>query len=99
MTVPRQWTATAGLTWTRYDDSDDWVVFNPASADVHLLTASAQKLWTVVSDGQPHATEDVAAAIADLVGDVSSEELQRATADMLAFMDAVGLIRPACVRS
>jgi PqqD family protein of HPr-rel-A system len=88
------WRVATQLSWTHFDDSDDWVVYDPASDDVHLLTASAHHLWTLVSDEQPHSLEDIVAALAADLGRPPDEELTRVTRETLAMMDDVGLVRP-----
>ena len=91
---PSSWMAAQDLIWTCYDDADEWVVFDPFSADVHLLTASARLLWTVVSDGQPHAIEDLVATLAAAIDHSPDDELTRLTRDTLSSLDRVGLVRP-----
>ena len=52
----------------QYDDSDNWVVYNPASATVHLLTPSARLLWELLAGARTHAIEDLALVLAGGVG-------------------------------
>jgi PqqD family protein of HPr-rel-A system len=80
--------------WTSYDDSDEWVVYDPLSADVHLLTASGRVLWTLVADEQARSIEDLVAELATLTGSAPDDELTRFTQEALASMDRAGLIRP-----
>ena len=91
---PIRWAPAAGLIWMQYDDSDNWVVYNPASATVHLLTPSARLLWELLAGARTHAIEDLALVLAGGVGQASLEELKSVTAEMVAFMDDAGLIRP-----
>jgi len=91
---PSRWMAARDLIWTCYDDSDEWVVYDPFSADVHLLTASARLLWTVVSDEQPHAIEDLVATLAAALERSPDDELTRFTRETLSSMDRAGLVRP-----
>jgi PqqD family protein of HPr-rel-A system len=89
----QQWQAAAPLIWICYDDSDDWVVYNPLSADVHLLTASAYRLWKLASDGQPHSVEELASALAVEMGWRPDDELTKIARDTLTFLDHAGLVR------
>jgi PqqD family protein of HPr-rel-A system len=100
--VPRQaepggpaasWTAASDLIWTRYSDSADWVVYNPASGDIHLLTDAAHRLWELIHNGVTTA-DALSAALASELADVAGAELQTATHEALTSMDRVGLIRP-----
>jgi PqqD family protein of HPr-rel-A system len=90
-----RWCATADLLWTHYDDGDDWVVYVPASAAVHHLTASARHLWTLVSDGPPSSSQELTARLATDLGRPLDNELALVTRDTLAFMDQAGLLRRA----
>jgi PqqD family protein of HPr-rel-A system len=90
----QRWTAPAHLVWTHYDDSEEWVVYDPASGDVHLLTASARLLWTFVADERPHDIEDLVAALAEGAGRSPDADLTAFTREALASLDRVGLIRP-----
>jgi PqqD family protein of HPr-rel-A system len=88
-----RWRAATGLLWTRYEDSDNWVVYNPASADIHLLTAAARELWRLV-DHRPGAPfPELAAALAHALGRPSDDELTAVAEEALAGMDHAGLIR------
>ena len=89
----QQWQAAAALIWIRYDDSDDWVVYNPLSADVHLLTASAYRLWKLASNEQPHSVDELASALAIEMGRPPDDELTKITRETLTFLDHAGLIR------
>jgi len=91
---PSRWMAAPDLIWTRYDDGDEWVVYDPFSADVHLLTASARLLWTLVSDRQAHTIEDLAVALAMALERPPDDELTKITFDTLSAMDRAGLVRP-----
>lgn len=91
--MPR-WSVAKDLIWTRYDDSNDWVVYNPASADVHLLTASAQRLWTLISERPSSSTDTLVVNLAADLDRAVDADLERAVNEAVAFMDGVGLIRP-----
>lgn len=84
----------SSVVWARFDDSSDWVVFNPSSAEVHLINEPARRLWVLATDGLPHEIDDLARAL--LVPDepVTSAALEL-TRDTLTFMDDEGLIQPA----
>ena len=89
-----RFTPSPDLVWTRFEDSDEWVVYHKASANIHLVTASAQRLWTLAGDGQAHSVEELALAIsAGHTGDLH-QELLDATRDALAFRDDAGLLIP-----
>ena len=89
-----RWQAVTDLVWTHYDDGDEWVVYNPASADIHLLTASAYRLWALISSELPLLSDDLVSRLAAELGRVADNELATATREALAFMDRAGLIRP-----
>jgi len=89
-----RWRAAPDLIWTHYDDGDDWVVYVPASADMHLLTASAYRLWTLISASQSPTSNELAATLAAELSRPLNDELMTATLEALAFMDRAGLVRP-----
>jgi PqqD family protein of HPr-rel-A system len=89
-----RWRAAEKLIWTQYEDGGDWVVYNPASTSIHLLTGAARQLWTLVSSGPPSPSEDLAARLAAELGRPLDDELATAAGDALSFMDHAGLIRP-----
>lgn len=90
----QRWEGADHLIWTHYDDGDEWVVYDPASGDVHLLTASARNLWILVADRQPYSIEDLVAIVATQLRQPPDEELMAVTQDTLSSMDRAGLIRP-----
>jgi hypothetical protein len=91
---PLRWRPSPNLVWTRFDDSDEWVVYNKASADIHLVTASAQRLWTLAGDGQTHSVEELAFALGTSSTGAADGEVIDATRETLAFMDEAGLLLP-----
>ena len=93
-TDARRWRAASGLIWTTFDDSNDWVVYDPASDDVHLLTASAYLLWTLVSDEQAHTVESLADSLAAASGLPPDENMRATIVKTLISMDDAGLVRP-----
>jgi PqqD family protein of HPr-rel-A system len=84
----------ADLVWTRYDDSDDWVVFHPQSGDVCLVTSAAHILWTLIADGRASTLPQLISALAEVLERSPDEELAAVTRDTLGFMDRTGLVRP-----
>jgi PqqD family protein of HPr-rel-A system len=90
----QRWTAARHLVWTQYDDGDEWVVYDPFSADIHLLTSSARFLWILVSDERPHSIDDLVATLAAELGRPADDELTTVTRETLSSMDRAGLLRP-----
>jgi hypothetical protein len=82
------------LTWARFDDSRDWIVFNPSSSQVHLINEPAHRLWILATDGRPHSVGALAGALA-APGEPVTEAALDLTRDTLAFMDDEGLLTPA----
>jgi PqqD family protein of HPr-rel-A system len=89
-----RWRAAPNLIWTQFDDSDDWVVYHPASADIHLMTGSAYRLWTLVSDEQPRSLDEIVSCLAADLGRLPDDELTGTTRETLAHMDRIGLLWP-----
>jgi PqqD family protein of HPr-rel-A system len=90
----QKWRPSKDLIWTHFDDSEDWVVYDPASADLHLVTAAAYRLWTLLGDEQPHSIEDLVAALAAGLGRSADQEFAEMTRETLGTMDRAGLVRP-----
>ena len=90
-----RWRAAADLYWTSYDDGDDWVVYVPASADIHHLTASAYRLWAMISAGPVASSGELAAKLASALELPLDSELIAATHDTLSFFDQAGLVQEA----
>jgi hypothetical protein len=91
---PVKWRGVEGVIWTTFDDSDDWVVCSPVSAEVHLVTAAAHRLWMLACDNEPRSVSDFVSLLAADAGRAVDDELTNATAETLAFMDEAGLLRP-----
>jgi PqqD family protein of HPr-rel-A system len=89
-----RWSATAGLVWTQFDDADDWVVFNPLSGDIHLLSASAYGLWTLTTSSPPRSSAELIEALAADTGNTADGDFLSSARETLAFMDRAGLIAP-----
>ncbi len=87
-----RWSATPGLVWTQFDDSDDWVVFNPSSGDIHVLSAAAYKLWQLTSCPPPRSSAEL---IRTLAGGAPADDFSASARETLEFMDRAGLIAPA----
>jgi PqqD family protein of HPr-rel-A system len=92
--LPIRWRAATNLSWKQYDDSDDWVVYDPASADVHLLTAAAHLLWTLIAKEQLRTSDQLVGALAETLQRTADPDLVEATRAALAHMDRLGLILP-----
>jgi hypothetical protein len=84
----------ASLVWTQFEDSPDWVAFNPLSGEVHLINEAARRLWILASDGQARSIDTLATAIAAPGVTVADEALEL-TLRTLTFMDDTGLLYPA----
>ena len=89
-----RWKASNDLIWTHYDDGDEWVVYDPASGDVHLLTSSAHVLWSLISKKFPRSNEDLVGALACELARPPDEQLISMIQETLSAMDRAGLIRP-----
>ncbi len=89
-----RWSATPGLVWTQFDDSDDWVVFNPCSGDIHLLSASAYALWQLTTSFPPRSSPQLIETLAADAGFTADGEFIASARETLAFMDRAGLIAP-----
>jgi PqqD family protein of HPr-rel-A system len=89
------WSASPGLVWTHFDDSDEWVVFNPFSGDIHLLSASAHALWQLTTSGPPRSSAELIDTLAADLEHLADEEFAAAARETLAFMDRAGLVTPA----
>lgn len=90
----RCWQPAPDLVWATFDDSDEWIVYNGASGNVHLLTANARQLWMLASSGTSVSIEDLTASVATagrLTADPDLAEIVRASLD---FMDEAGLLLP-----
>jgi PqqD family protein of HPr-rel-A system len=90
-----RWSAATELVWTHYDDGDEWAVYNPFSADIHLLTGPARQLLALVSAGPPSSSEELATRLANELGRALDSELRTVTRETLELMDSAGLVRRA----
>jgi PqqD family protein of HPr-rel-A system len=84
----------ADLIWTKFEDSSEWVVFNPASGDIHLLTASARRLMTLLEERPADDPVTLARTLAAELNVPPDDEFVTVTGETLAFLDQAGLIRP-----
>lgn len=89
-----RWRPASGLEWTRFDDSNEWVVYHPGSCDAHLVTESAYRLWTLLSDEQPHTLSDIVVVLGAEFDRPPDAEMTDAVRETLDFMDRAGLLRP-----
>ena len=55
------WQAATDLLWTQFDDSTDWVIYQPASSTAHLVSDAARRLWMLASNGRAADPEGLAA--------------------------------------
>lgn len=94
MSPVSRWQRRAAPTWIRFDDGPDWVVYNPDSADIHLVSDSIHRLWILLGSIQPTGQEQLASALAVAL-DRPALDVAAATAEALTFMDQAGLIEPA----
>ena len=88
-----RWVRVDNVTWTKFDDSDDWVVFSPISAEVHLVNEAAYRLWSAASLDEPRSSENLMSLLAADVGHPLDDELRAAASATLAFMDEAGILR------
>jgi|SRR4029453_11568554 len=87
------WLRVDNVVWTKFDDSDDWVVFSPISAEVQLVNDAAYRLWSVASLDEPRSTQNLMSLLAAEVSRPLDDELRAATSATLAFMDEAGILR------
>ena len=92
MSDSTSWATARDLLYTRYDDGDDWVVYNPASADIHLLTDSAHRLLQLAAE--PVSAEALIQRLALDIGIEADAEFDAATRSAITSMDHAGLLRP-----
>ena len=82
------------IAWAQFEDSTDWVAFNPFSSAVHLINEPAHRLWLLAADGQPRTLEQFARAVA-APGEPITDSAVDLTRETLTFMDDEGLLQPA----
>ncbi len=88
-----RWRASSDLVWVRFDDSPQCIVYSPASADVHLLTDAAHRLWSLISDTPGISTAQLLSSAVTPPG-TTEREVAAAILDLLASMDQAGLVQP-----
>jgi hypothetical protein len=88
-----EWRGVDDAVWTKYEDSDEWVVWSPRAGEVHLVTQAAYRLWVLMSDA-PRAPEDLVTALANEAGRPVDDEFISLTLETLTFMDEAGLAHP-----
>lgn len=89
VTAVGQWRPRTSVTWLQFDDSPDWVVYNPDSAAIHLVSDSVHRLWQLIGE-RPAEAAGFAAAFGALDDPRALEAVDAA----LDFMDRAGLIEP-----
>jgi PqqD family protein of HPr-rel-A system len=92
--IELRWSATPGLVWTQFDDSDEWVVFNPFSGDIHLLTPAAYELWRLTTASPPRSSAELVNTLAAHAGIDGGADFIASARETLAFMDRAGLVVP-----
>jgi PqqD family protein of HPr-rel-A system len=88
-----QWVAASNLIWASYPDADDWIVYNPASADIHLLTPFAQSLLRVATQ-TPCTLDSLTQLLAQELALPVDAELRAAIESAIASLDRAGLVLP-----
>ena len=82
---------TSNVVWRQFDDSDNWVVHIPESAQVHLFTAAAHRLWSLIPEDAYISTADLSTRLAaELQFDDDGSLIAHIEAT-LAVMDQAGL--------
>jgi hypothetical protein len=88
------WLRVEDVIWTKFDDSDEWVVFSPISAEVQLVNDAAHRLWLLASNSEPRSSQMLVSSLAaDVNRPVDDDELRAASSATLAFMDEAGILR------
>ena len=83
---------TSNVVWRQFDDSDNWVVHIPESAQVHLFTAAAYRLWSLIpEDASIISTADLSTRLAAELQLDADESLIRHIDATLGVMDQAGL--------
>ncbi len=90
--VDSRWHTAPDLIWTHFDDADDWVVFNPASADVHLINQSAYALWSLLSINPGSSLDQLLSSLAEDETPLD-EPSRRAFGAAFESMDRAGLVQ------
>jgi PqqD family protein of HPr-rel-A system len=96
MSIPRDdvWKlgADGRIAWRQWDG--DYVVFNPASGDTHLLDIASGEVLVALRGGRA-STEELAAHLADLLEIGTGDTVTSATEHILATLTRLGLVDPA----
>ena len=82
------------MVWRQFDDSDNWVVHIPESAQVQLFTAGAHRLWNLIPEDAAISPADLSARLAFELNLDVDEALIRHIEDTLTVMDQAGLAEP-----
>jgi PqqD family protein of HPr-rel-A system len=86
------WRRIDGVVWTKYDDSDDWVVYSPISAEVHLVNAAAHRLWNHTSSERSLSLQELVHLFAADARVLVDDAVTAATSAHLAFMEESGIL-------
>ncbi|MFQ5466610.1 MAG: HPr-rel-A system PqqD family peptide chaperone [Kiloniellaceae bacterium] len=80
------------LSWRQWDG--DYVVFNPASGDTHVLDIATGEVLMRLAAG-PASIEEIAECLAAFLQVDKDSDLAEAARDMVQKLDELGLIEPA----
>src|SRR3954447_23506455 len=83
----------SALVWRSWPGELERVVYSPRSASVHLVNLSAWRLLELLT-GAPRSEPELAAALAGERGAPVDDELLGAVSQIVAGLDAAGLITP-----
>jgi PqqD family protein of HPr-rel-A system len=81
-----RWRTPCQLAWRRWDDADEWVVFNPASGHLHLLNEPAARLLRAI--------EASPATLIELADRIDGRDDRDTLNALVASLDALGLVEP-----
>jgi hypothetical protein len=90
-----RWRREADVTWTRFEDSENWVAFHHPSGDIHLVAPAIHDLWTRLGDQPDSSARSLSAAIGKAAGGAEAADTLIANVlETLNFMADAGLVRP-----
>ena len=96
MRIPKDdfWKLGAGgeIAWRQWDG--DYVVFNPASGNTHLLDIASGEVLVTLRSGAA-STEQLGASLADLLEVGQDETVTSAVQHILETLSGLGLVEPA----
>jgi PqqD family protein of HPr-rel-A system len=92
--APTRWRALdPDLIWRHWTGEDEWVVYSPRSASVHLLNEAAARLVQLAAE-RPHTAADLARALAQERSQPQVDDFMTAVEETIAGLDAAGLLAP-----